>query len=291
MRSVVPVASQPEGMQDSARMHGTRRRPAAWALPTCVTTFDVAARDYCTEKIQAHEYLDSGRTRARCAQSLRVDGRWRCSPRWFNVDARSGWSFALTGCRCASRRPRDGIDDYASKAAGASGDREPTAARGGETTDPGSWHSPRARTACSATCTRRAISSTGSPRTTIRCRRRRASRSTRSTRSTARCTTRRTRSCRTRAALRDDLFDWMEEWQKRHDLCLALGTSLSGLQRRSASRRRPRGRSGLVIVNLQRTPYDDDCALRIFAKIDDVMEPAAAELAIEPAPKRNGPRL
>ena len=29
-------------------------------------------------------------------------------------------------------------------------------------------------------------------------------------------------------SLRDDLFEWMHEWQERNDLCLALGTSLSG---------------------------------------------------------------
>jgi len=27
----------------------------------------------------------------------------------------------------------------------------------------------------------------------------------------------------------------------------------------------------LVIVNLQKTPYDDDCQLRIYARVDDVM--------------------
>mmetsp|Transcript_168148 Transcript_168148/g.535085 ORF Transcript_168148/g.535085 Transcript_168148/m.535085 type:complete len:86 (+) Transcript_168148:411-668(+) len=31
--------------------------------------------------------------------------------------------------------------------------------------------------------------------------------------------------------LRDDLYNWMQQWQRDADLCLALGTSLSGLAR------------------------------------------------------------
>merc|ERR1719242_2784874 len=37
----------------------------------------------------------------------------------------------------------------------------------------------------------------------------------------------------------------------------------------------------LVIVNLQKTPLDDVCSLRIFAKIDDVMVPLMKELGLE----------
>merc|ERR1712173_386634 len=36
----------------------------------------------------------------------------------------------------------------------------------------------------------------------------------------------------------------------------------------------------LVIVNLQKTPLDDVCSLRIFAKIDDVMVPLMKELGL-----------
>merc|ERR1719336_1019307 len=36
----------------------------------------------------------------------------------------------------------------------------------------------------------------------------------------------------------------------------------------------------LVIVNLQKTPLDDVCSLRIFAKIDDVMVPLMKELGV-----------
>jgi len=37
----------------------------------------------------------------------------------------------------------------------------------------------------------------------------------------------------------------------------------------------------LVIVNLQKTPYDDNCALRIFARVDEVMILLMKELDIE----------
>lgn len=85
--------------------------------------------------------------------------------------------------------------------------------------------------------------------------------------------------------LRDDLFDWLHEWELKNDLCLSLGTSLSGFNVDSvvetAAERERRGRSqGLVIVNLQQTPYDGECALRIFAPIDTVMELLAQELGI-----------
>jgi len=40
----------------------------------------------------------------------------------------------------------------------------------------------------------------------------------------------------------------------------------------------------LVIVNLQKTPYDENCALRIFAKVDDVMDLLLKELNIEIQP-------
>lgn len=87
-------------------------------------------------------------------------------------------------------------------------------------------------------------------------------------------------------SLRDDLFAWMQEWQEKSDLCLALGTSLSGFNADSvveSSARRfheEAGTQGLVIVNLQQTPYDDWCSLRIFAKCDDVMGLLAQALGI-----------
>jgi hypothetical protein len=85
--------------------------------------------------------------------------------------------------------------------------------------------------------------------------------------------------------LRDDLYSWMRAWEQKNDLCLALGTSLSGFNvdgvADTAAQRFQAGRSlGLVIVNLQQTPYDELCSLRVFAKIDDVMDMLARELDI-----------
>lgn len=86
-------------------------------------------------------------------------------------------------------------------------------------------------------------------------------------------------------SLRDDLFHWLKEWEWKNDLCIALGTSLSGFNVDSvpemAARRSEHGDGhGLVIVNLQQTPYDELCTLRIFATIDIVMELLAEELGI-----------
>lgn len=86
-------------------------------------------------------------------------------------------------------------------------------------------------------------------------------------------------------SLRDDLFSWLSDWQQKNDLCIALGTSLSGFNVDSvaevAARRNELGDGhGLVIVNLQQTPYDELSTLRIFATIDAVMELLAEELDI-----------
>eukprot|EP01063_Lacrimia_lanifica_P022112 TRINITY_DN29805_c0_g1_i1.p1 TRINITY_DN29805_c0_g1~~TRINITY_DN29805_c0_g1_i1.p1 ORF type:complete len:397 (+),score=109.93 TRINITY_DN29805_c0_g1_i1:51-1241(+) len=85
--------------------------------------------------------------------------------------------------------------------------------------------------------------------------------------------------------LRDDLFQWMQRWEYRGDLCLAVGTSLSGMNAdrvaHTAISRHGAGKSqGLVIINLQGTEFDKDCALRIFAKVDDVMQLLAEELVL-----------
>eukprot|EP00927_Polykrikos_kofoidii_P029004 TRINITY_DN25152_c0_g3_i1.p1 TRINITY_DN25152_c0_g3~~TRINITY_DN25152_c0_g3_i1.p1 ORF type:complete len:437 (-),score=74.65 TRINITY_DN25152_c0_g3_i1:477-1787(-) len=87
-------------------------------------------------------------------------------------------------------------------------------------------------------------------------------------------------------SLRDDLFEWMHHWQDKADLCLALGTSLSGFNADSvpaAAAKRFAGGcgQGLVIVNLQNTPYDAQCSLRIYAKIDTVLEMLVSQLGLE----------
>eukprot|EP00605_Chrysophyceae_sp_TOSAG23-4_P001754 GSChrysophyteH1.ASY1.ANO1.1942.1 assembled CDS len=78
--------------------------------------------------------------------------------------------------------------------------------------------------------------------------------------------------------LRDDLYEWMHEWQEKTDLCLSLGTSMSGFNCDSVPQRCAERINGLVIINLQQTSYDDQARLRIFAKTDDVFRMLAKEL-------------
>mmetsp|Transcript_168147 Transcript_168147/g.535074 ORF Transcript_168147/g.535074 Transcript_168147/m.535074 type:complete len:315 (+) Transcript_168147:411-1355(+) len=101
--------------------------------------------------------------------------------------------------------------------------------------------------------------------------------------------------------LRDDLYNWMQQWQRDADLCLALGTSLSGFNAdqvvQSSMEKFAAGAGlGVVLVNLQRTEYDHGCALRIFAELDVVMEALARELCLHGAAavseaERTGTRL
>ena len=80
--------------------------------------------------------------------------------------------------------------------------------------------------------------------------------------------------------LRDDLYEWMQHSAKRADLCLALGSSLSGFNADQVAQCAA-DKSCLVIVNLQQTPYDDQSTLRIFAKLDTVFEMLASELGLQ----------
>merc|ERR1712166_1097562 len=69
--------------------------------------------------------------------------------------------------------------------------------------------------------------------------------------------------------LRSDLYARFEETEQTADLVLALGTSLSGMNvDRMVTTPWSRG-ADTVIVSLQRTQLDDQCSVRIFAKIDD----------------------
>ena len=95
--------------------------------------------------------------------------------------------------------------------------------------------------------------------------------------------------------LRPDLVAEMSEWEEKVDLCLALGTTMCGMNadrvfvlpsemgRRAHREGRWGGegeRLGGVIVNLQQTQYDHLAGMRIFAKIDDVMVGLARELGV-----------
>jgi len=64
-----------------------------------------------------------------------------------------------------------------------------------------------------------------------------------------------------------------ERESKKCDLSICLGTSMrvSPACDLPLMGRKKNPDHKLVIVNLQKTPYDDDCALRIFARVDEVM--------------------
>ena len=99
--------------------------------------------------------------------------------------------------------------------------------------------------------------------------------------------------------LRSDLLVGMSEWEGKADCCLALGTTMCGMNAdkvfvspsemgRRAHRHGVWGKSGErlggVIVNLQQTQYDHLAALRFFAKIDDVMMALAEEMGVSSNP-------
>merc|ERR1719183_899977 len=97
--------------------------------------------------------------------------------------------------------------------------------------------------------------------------------------------------------LRSDLIKNMLHWEDKVDLCLALGTSMVGMNAdrmavapAERARKGKAGALGTVIVSLQQTQYDSLASLRIFATIDKVMEMLAAELDLAiPAPLAHRP--
>jgi len=82
---------------------------------------------------------------------------------------------------------------------------------------------------------------------------------------------------------------------EKADLCLCLGSSLTvrpaadlaeivgkkGTQDKNSANHLSEIKHTLCIVNLQKTELDDDCQLRIFAKIDDVMIRLMEELKLD----------
>eukprot|EP00949_MAST-11_sp_MAST-11-sp1_P003891 g3891.t1 len=71
--------------------------------------------------------------------------------------------------------------------------------------------------------------------------------------------------------LREDLVKWMQHWEVRAELCVAMGTSLCGMYSDCVAEATAQ-RQGLVIINLQRTRLDNQCALRIYGVLDDVLK-------------------
>jgi len=85
-------------------------------------------------------------------------------------------------------------------------------------------------------------------------------------------------------SLRDDLFEWMEEWQEKSDLCLCMGTSLVGMTAdrcvsRPAKKYRRYGIGhGSFIIGLQRTSLDDIASIRFYGTIDQIVSLLAKEM-------------
>jgi len=86
--------------------------------------------------------------------------------------------------------------------------------------------------------------------------------------------------------LRSDLFKEMLEWENKADLCITLGTSLSGMNAdrcaNTPAKKSLKGEAlGTVLINIQKTNLDAKCVIRIWAKIDDAFKILAKELDLE----------
>jgi hypothetical protein len=88
-------------------------------------------------------------------------------------------------------------------------------------------------------------------------------------------------------SLRSDLFADMLSWEQRSDLTLSLGTSMCGMNSdrvfTTVANRALRGEQGCiggVIISLQQTQHDSLACLRIFAKLDIVMQMLCLELGL-----------
>lgn len=90
-------------------------------------------------------------------------------------------------------------------------------------------------------------------------------------------------------SLRGDLFQWMLDMEKKTDLCLCLGTSLSGMNAdrmaTTPAKKSLAGKAlGTVVINLQQTPLDAKSCVRVWARLDDAFAILARELALNTDP-------
>lgn len=87
-------------------------------------------------------------------------------------------------------------------------------------------------------------------------------------------------------SLRSDLMAWLVDWEERTDFCLAMGTSLCGMNAdrmvTTPANKFIKQKQGLgaCIISLQQTDLDSIASLRIFAKIDDVMRLLVQKMAL-----------
>jgi NAD-dependent SIR2 family protein deacetylase len=95
--------------------------------------------------------------------------------------------------------------------------------------------------------------------------------------------------------LRPDLLEMMMMWSEKADFCFAIGTSLAGMTAdvvaEQVARRHKDGPSagepsqdrgqGLCILTIQETRMDRAAALKIYARIEDVMEKLQTKLKLK----------
>ena len=96
--------------------------------------------------------------------------------------------------------------------------------------------------------------------------------------------------------LRTDLYKDLSKWESKTDLCIAIGTSLSGMGadccvHTPAQKFEHMGVGfGSVIIGIQKTGEDVHSSLRIFALIDEVFVLLCQELEVLPTPLHKNPR-
>lgn len=72
------------------------------------------------------------------------------------------------------------------------------------------------------------------------------------------------------------------EQARKADLALVLGTSMNVQPAASYPPKALRNENGkFVLVNIQKTPYDEETTLKVYAKTDDFMKLLMHELGIE----------
>jgi len=87
------------------------------------------------------------------------------------------------------------------------------------------------------------------------------------------------RGIKTKNRLREDLVAELKEWIEKERLCIAVGTTLSGMTAdRIATHAAEAEDKDLIIIGLQQTPYDRNSSLRIWGKSDDVLAAITREL-------------
>ena len=82
-------------------------------------------------------------------------------------------------------------------------------------------------------------------------------------------------------SLKQKNFEMLQGWEEKVDVCLAIGTSLCGMRSDGIAEKAVKN-GKLIIINLQKTPYDSKCALRIYGNLQDVIKMLGKELKVKP---------